>query len=319
MAGVLALLALLPIAATAAEADATRLLAAMTTAVRSLDYQGSFIYERDGRIDALRIFHAAGVGPRERERLVSMSGPRSEIVREGGSITCMQSGAPTVVLPNQPGARLLPLVPTAPAAKLAPFYQLGTAGEDRIAGYQAHIVDVAPRDAFRYGYRLWIADDSHLLLRSQVVDAARGRLDQFMFVALDIGARPSESDLASGTDGGITAAPQELPLQGVAQWRVTDAPPGFVFLRAQRPAQGPSNAEHQLYSDGLASVSLYIEPAADAAGKLPADRAARRGVLSLYAHEQGGWRFTALGDVPRATVERMARSVSTASATPQAR
>ena len=307
----LALLAMLQMASIGAtEPDAAQALAAMTTAVRSLDYQGSFIYEHDGRIDALRIFHAAGIGARERERLVRMSGPRSEIVREGASITILQSGAPTVLLANRAGARLLPLVPDAPAAALAPSYQVSLAGEDRVAGYPARIVDIAPHDGYRYGYRLWLADATHLLLRSQVRDAANHNLEQFMFVALDIGAKPRESDLASSSDAGVTTAPQEQPLDGNPHWHVADAPPGFVFLRAQRPAQGPPNAEHQLYTDGLASVSVYIEPGADTAAVV--DGATIRGALNIYTHRDGGWKFTALGDVPRVTVERMARSVKAA-------
>ncbi len=309
----LMLLVALPAASVgAAEFDAAHAIGAMTEAVHSLDYQGSFVYEHDGRIDALRIFHAAGIGARERERLVRMSGPRCEIVREGASITILQSGAPTVILANRVGARLLPLVPDAPASALASSYQVSLAGEDRVAGYPARIVDIAPRDGYRHGYRLWLADASHLLLRSQVRDAANHTLEQFMFVALEIGAKPRESDLASSGDAGITTTPQEQPLDGNPQWHVTDAPPGFVFLRAQRPAQGPSNAEHQLYTDGLASVSVYIEPGAGAATVV--DRATMRGALSIYTHTDGGWKFTALGDVPRVTVERMARSVKFATA-----
>ena len=57
--------------------EASNLLAQMSAAVRETNYQGSFIYERNCCIDALRIFHAGGRDGRE--RLVSMSGVHSEI------------------------------------------------------------------------------------------------------------------------------------------------------------------------------------------------------------------------------------------------
>ncbi len=87
-----------PALADPASDDAATLLAQMSVAVRDIDYQGSFIYEHNGRIDALRLFHAGGRD--ERERLLSMSGARSEIVRDGNTVTCLQTGSPTLMLPN---------------------------------------------------------------------------------------------------------------------------------------------------------------------------------------------------------------------------
>ncbi len=81
----------------------------MSASLRSVDYEGSFIYEQGGRTDALRIFHLGGERPRE--RLVSLTGARNEIVRSGRTITCIQTGlAPTqFALRNASG--LLPLTP----------------------------------------------------------------------------------------------------------------------------------------------------------------------------------------------------------------
>lgn len=286
------------------EGAAAALLTRMSAAVRTLDYQGSFIYEHDGRIDALRIFHVGG--RHERERLISMSGARSEVVRDGATITCLQSGLPTVLFRNGRNARLLPLVPDTRAGTFAQNYALRDGGEDRVAGYRARIVEIVPRDIWRYGYRLWIGEGTHLLLRSAVVDGGQRALEQFMFVALDVGAKPKQSDLLPGTDAGVSALPAEIPLDRASQWHVADLPPGFRLLRAQRPAQVPAEAEHQMYTDGLANVSVYIEPRGDVAAT---DLAATRGVIALYAHADGAWKVTVLGDVPRATVERIARSV----------
>ncbi|MEO7324306.1 MAG: MucB/RseB C-terminal domain-containing protein [Dokdonella sp.] len=282
-----------------------KLLTQMSAAVRTRDYQGSFIFEHNGQIDALRLFHVGG-NP-ERERLVSMSGVRTEIVRDDTSLRCLQNGLPTVTFENRAGARLLPLVPEASVLASSGFYATSLAGTDRVAGYRAQIVEISARDGYRYGYRLWLDEDTHLLLRSALVDSARRTLEQFMFVALDVGAKPKESDLRAGSDVGASAPAEEAALAGTPQWRVTDPPPGFAFLRAQRPAQGPTPAEHHLYSDGIADVSVYVEPR-DANAPAAQDRSMVRGALHVYSRDVGAWRVTALGDVPRATVERIARS-----------
>lgn len=278
------------------------LVSQMNRALRDLDYQGSFVYQHEGRIDALRIFHAAGAP--ERERLVSVSGPRSEVIRSGPTVTCLPGNERGVLLAGGGNARLLPLVPRLQGRALQ-HYALRDAGTDRVAGYAARIVEVVPRDGWRYGYRLWIEDGARLPLRSAVIDAQQRTLEQFMFVALEIGTAPRESDLVPSGETGLVAAPDEEPLRE-ARWRVADAPPGFFLARLQRPAMAPDGAEHQVYSDGIANVSVYIEPA-DAAA-LP-EREVARGVLNLQARNREGWRVTVVGDVPRATVERIAASV----------
>ena len=300
--------------ASAADQDSTQaLLARMSHAVAELNYQGSFVYERDGRLDSLRLFHAGGGN--ERERLIGLNGPRSEMVRAGDTITCSQDGAVVVLLPNHAGTRLLPLIPEMRGRSLDNVYEFDVDGEDRVAGYRARIVDIAPRDAWRYGYRLWIEEGTYLPLRSAVIDGARHVLEQFMFVTLDIGAAPKESDLVPGNVAGGDVPSVEQPLGHPPRFRVADLPVGFTFAGARQPAQGPLQVEHQLYTDGLAEVSVYVEPR-DAIQPPGADRLMKRGVLGVYSRDAGAWKITVLGDVPRVTLERIARSVQAVPASP---
>lgn len=287
--------------------DARQMLDAMSRAIVSLDYEGSFVYEHNGQLDSLRLFHAAG--GTGRERLLSMSGPRSEIVRTGRSMTCVLSGMPTQLLQARAGSSLLPLLPRSGRVFPSQYYAVSVAGSDRVAGYTARVVEVSARDAFRYGYRLWLDEDSHLPLRSALLDGARRTIEQFMFVSLEIGGKPKESDLTIAGDTGAFAQVPEVPLQDALRWQVTDLPPGFDFGGAQRPTDGPSSAEHHLYTDGVASVSLYVEPRDTNAPVIP-DRAMARGAMHVYSHDVDAWRITAMGEVPAATVERIARSTS---------
>ncbi|HEY6943434.1 MucB/RseB C-terminal domain-containing protein [Dokdonella sp.] len=286
----------------AAEQAAAEALARMHGAIRQLDYQGSFVYSRGAEVDALRIFHAGGAI--ERERLVGLNGAPSEVVRDGATVTCLQGGTTTSAFRGT-DARLLPLLPTPRGVAAGNLYAVTAAGIDRVAGYRAHRIDVVPRDGYRYGYRLWLEDASGLPLRSAVVDANHRTLEEYMFVTLDIGAKPRDADLAASA-ATAGAPPAQEPATGTARWRVADPPPGFVLGRTHASADG---VEHQLYSDGLANVSIYIEPHA---GNERADQRLRRGMLGIYSHTSGGTRFTAIGDVPRATLERMVGSLKPA-------
>lgn len=294
------------LAAEAGEVTPEQRLMRMDSALRTLDFQGSFVYQHDGRVDALRIFHLGGA--HERERLVSLTGPRGEIVRDHGTITCVTSGAAPTLFASSEALRLLPLVPNIRA--LGPQYSVSESGEDRVAGYDARVIDISPRDQYRYGYRLWLEQNSELLLRSAVLDAAQRTLEQFMFVALDVGAKPSESDLDPGSDAGTAVSPtDEVRIDTRPRWTVASAPRGFRLVRTQRSNKDTSGAEHLVYSDGIASVSVYVEPHAGSGSASTEESTVRRGVLSIDSRSENGLRVTAVGNVPPATVQAMARAV----------
>ncbi len=278
----------------------------MSAALRSLDYQGSFVYERNGEISALRLFHEGG--GRERERLVGLNGPRNEVLREGDLISCSQQDGQIALFPNRDGFRLLPLIPGTRGQAFSVSYAASMGNEDRVAGYRARIIEIAPKDGYRYGYRVWLEEDTKLPLRSAMVDAGRRTLEQFMFVTLDLHDKTKASDLVGTSAAAVAGAPEELPLTTPPRWQVADPPPGFSYLYGQRPALAPTQAEHYLYSDGIANVSVYVEPRDQRQPPAP-DGALTRGALNVYVRSDGEWKITVLGDVPRATVQRMARSV----------
>jgi sigma-E factor negative regulatory protein RseB len=290
--------------ARAADPAPQELLSRMSASLRSIDFEGSFIYQHDGRTDALRIFHLAG--EQERERLVSLTGARGEIIRNNRVITCIQPGALPTRFAGRAEAGLLPLAPN--VRELGAQYSVALAGADRVAGYDASIVDIVPRDGYRYGYRLWLQHDNQLLLRSAVLDTSRRPLEQFMFVALDVGTKPSDTDLLPAGDIADAVSPGDDEQVNAKPVWLVEAPAGFRLVRTQRPAGDKSETQHLVYTDGLASVSIYVEPHADSTQAV-AESTMVRGVLSIHSRDAGGVRVTALGDVPPATVQTMARSV----------
>lgn len=294
--------------ATAEVRDARALLLEMSTAMRELNYQGSFAYQHAGRVDSLRIFHAGGVS--ERERLISLNGPSSELIRNGQHVTCIQPDGSATIYTSGSGKGLVPLVPAPGSSALGEHYDVTIIGTDRVAGYSADIVDVVPRDGYRYGYRLWLDQGTRLLLRSIVTDSQRRPLEQLMFVSLEIGKLPDETDLMPSRQElrtTTTAAVSEIVLRRAPQWTIDNPPAGFSFVSARRQKEATEGAEHLIYSDGLANVSIYIEPHDE--NVAATDTLAGRGTLNVYTHVEKDWRITVLGDVPIATVTAMGRSL----------
>ncbi len=284
------------------------LLGQMASSVRALDYQGSLVYQHAGRIDTLRVFHAGGA--REQERLISLNGPRNEVIRNGNNVTCIQADDSAIVYTSTSGRGLLPLVPEAATSRLDDHYTIRLAGSDRVAGYAADIVEVLPRDGFRYGYRLWLEKETRLLLRSVVTDQGKRQIEQFMFVSLDIGKTPAATDLIPRQRELLTttAAPaDEVNLRGPPAWSAHSPPAGFSMRSARRSAASEAGAQHLVYSDGLASVSVYVE-SMESTPDLPVTLA-NRGTLNIYSFSKDSWRFTVLGDVPAATVTAIAESL----------
>jgi hypothetical protein len=75
-------------------------------------------------------------------------------------------------------------------------------------------------------------------------------------------SRPSDADLRPSTTEGLRRV-QSLKVNRVAadpRWRVAPPPPGFALRGGRRLG----DSVQLLYSDGLASVSVYIEPIAGA-------------------------------------------------------
>lgn len=311
LAGWLAALALLAALPAAAAVDARAVLERMNRALHELDYVGTLVYAERGRMETMRVFHAVD-GERERERIVSLTGEPREIVREDGRVTCIGSAA----APRSYAAAALPSLPSVSGAAVSgelAHYELRSGEASRIAGRDALQVEIRARDAFRYSYRLWVDRESGLLLKSLRYGADGSTIDQLMFTDIDIGRQPADADLRP-SDAARPVAEQPasaaMPLASAA-WTVRDLPPGFALTSLSRGEA--AGEEHQVFSDGLASVSVYVEPHD---GGQAAPSSTTRGAISAFSRHHDGFRVYVIGDVPERTAQRIAHGVVAARAAP---
>lgn len=309
-------LLLLAVAGHAAAQDQAReWLGSMSRALQTLNYDGTFVYLHDGKLEAMRIIHQQG-STGERERLVSLTGSAREVLRDDESVTCIMSDSKSVMVGPSRTRQLLPMVPQ-DLDSLLRYYRFEMLGEERMAGFQARTVAITPRDKYRYGYRFWIDQDSKLLLKSDLTAADGTPIEQVMFTRLDIGSTISDAALQPSLTGkGYTWYHQPveeaaaLPETRDMHWSVGRLPAGFSMTHYQRKPMRPEgqDAEHMVFSDGLATVSVYVESLSSDSEKFTG--LSGMGAMNAFGTIIDGHQITVVGEVPALTVEMMARSVA---------
>lgn len=304
-----------------AEDDARAWLDRMNNALATRNYDGMFIHFRSGRVETLRIIHRVE-GKKVAERLVSLDGSGREIIRNDEELTCYFPDQRRVVVEPRQGRG--PLMGTLPAfdSQLSEFYQLEKLAPDRVMGRHTQVIAVKPKDAFRFGYKLWIDEKTSMPLRTQLCDDKGNIIDQVLFANIafpeDI---PREAVRAQVKSDGFVWERQQAPVETVldiATWRALQVPPGFRLTANQSQViQGSQTpVSHLVYSDGLASVSVFIEmkpgPQDDLKGF------ARVGSAVTFSTTKSGHLVTAVGEVPKQTVQLIADSVKPPADLPQA-
>lgn len=294
-------LSLLACAMPAAAQDAGQWLERMARALTATDYQGTLVYIDGEHIETLRVFHSAR---EDRERIVALTGQPREVVRHGSTVTCIGTAPAPLVFDNGSLSGLRPLAVAASKGRLSDYTVRLGPRDGRIAGRDTVAVELQPRDGYRYGYRLWLDAGTALPLRVSLHGGDGESLEQLAFTDIELDRPPAAHDLQPSADG-QTRPPRTPQAHGDAAgvWQVADPPTGFTLRRHQVSAEG----EHLVFSDGLSSVSVYVEPIGATSAR---EAATRAGAVHARALRMNGHRVFVIGKVPAATVERFARGVS---------
>jgi len=300
----------------------------MNDALESRNYDGTFFHLSNGRIETMRVVHRVRAG-RVVERLQSLDGPGREFVRNNDELTCYLPDQHTVLVEPRPDRG--PFLGALPrfGADTSEYYRLEALPDARILGRNAHVIAVNPKDQFRFGYRLWLDEKTAMPLKTQLCDSHGEILEQILFARLDMPENIADSELAPAvkTDGmrWVRQGPtQDVASAGLAGFRASELPPGFKLTVEGKQTIGGTSApaSHLVYSDGLATVSVFIEAqptpeGADAAASLkpdapsppPMQGLARVGSGYAFSTVVEGHPVTAVGEVPAQTVEFIAHSV----------
>jgi sigma-E factor negative regulatory protein RseB len=294
--------------------EAKAWIARMSEALATRNYDGLFTHQTRHQTETMRIVHRMQDG-RSVERLVSLDGSGREIITTTEEVHCyMPDRRMVLVEPRNDRGSLINALPLA-ANQSAGQYTFEMKTGKRILGRDVRLIEVKPRDRYRYGYRLWLDEESGMPLRSQVCDEKGVPIEQIHFTRLDL---PEQID-AKETGPGVDAtgfrwmrAGQKLARRPVTgpTWRAARVPPGFRLVGARlQPVPGvPVPAQHLIFSDGFASVSVFIEPGPPAGPSQV--ESSTIGSSSAFSTRIGGHVVTAVGEVPPTTVRFIATSVA---------
>ncbi len=300
-----------------ASANPQQSLDRMARAAQTLNYDGTFVYRNGATMQSMRIIHRFVDSEGERERLVALSGAAREVLRDRERVTCILPDRQSVVVTKSRPR-------TFPYSKLFEsdtgfdrFYALSVHRGERIAGRYTKLVAVDSYDRFRYGYRLWMDRDTGLLLKSELINEHGEVVEQLVYTNIILPAEIPDELLEPEISGaGYTwyndeqAEPAAASGTGAGpDWYPGWLPDGFELRDYARDPILASRdpVEHLVFSDGLASVSVFIERL-DTASE-PLDGLSSMGAVNAYGGMVDEFQITVVGEVPAATVERVAMSI----------
>lgn len=271
-------------------------------------FHGTFVYERNGSFSTHNIWHRVQNG-QIRERLLQLDGSAQEVVRIDGRTQCV-SGTLIAGLGDSPNAAARALDPK----KLKNWYDLAVIGKSRVAGRDAVIVSLTPRDQHRYGFELHLDKKTGLPLKSLLLNDKGQLLERFQFTSLDTDEIPSDKELLAAADCKPIniASDKASAAKALQNWRSDWLPPGFELTSSSshKDAQTKTQVSSLMYDDGLARFSVFLEPLN---GATVTDTRTQLGptvaVSRRLTTPQGEMMVTVVGEIPIGTAERIALSM----------
>jgi len=307
------LLLALSVQAARAEGDALSWLQRIRVATQTLSYTGTFVFRSGDQAETSRIVHV--VGRRGiRERLETLDGHPREIVRNGDEVKCYLPDSKTIKVDKQTDHSVFPSLLPINLQDIGEHYEVSAGAIERIAGHDSRVIVLQPKDKLRYGRKLWVDVKTGMLLKSQTLDDKNEPIEQFAFTQISIGGKIDRDQLkprflAQSRTWHIENSGAVAASLAVSGWSIKPELPGFrKMTEMKRTQDGSTEVGHVIYSDGLAAVSVFIEPMANKTSQPPAGLS-RQGAINIYSRQVASHLVTVVGEAPAASVKTLAESV----------
>ena len=293
-----------------ADEDLWLVLQKTASAARELNYQGLFVYHNGATIRSVQITHMNEAG-REFTRNVVLDGRPRVVFSEGDDIVIFNAKNDKIVIEKRRGQNLFPAMLPTQLQQLRQSYKLKLVGVERVAGRMAQIIDLIPNDNLRYQYRIWSDTEYGLLLKMSMMDMQHHTLEQIGFnqVAMlqtrDLDWFQPKIDATKPYVMDDTTEINHIQDNLV----VPNLPAGYRKIdQIQLHVPGKAPVQQLIFSDGLASVSLFVEPIVK--GMQPRIGKKNMGSTNICAHVLNGYQLVVVGEVPAQTVEQIAQQVT---------
>lgn len=289
-------------------------LTKMANAPRQYNYAGTFVYYADSHMETSYIAHKTDASG-ERERIEVLDGMTRIVFRNNDEMKCYLPESRKIYTEKRWFRKFFPDFMPQPVENIDDNYLVKEIKRERIANREAQVLMLIPRDSLRYGHQFWIDVDTGLLLKVSVVQG-NDVIEQFSFAQLrvdhdiEVGEVTPNQTMDSGewkTTNLITAILNKNELR----WEITHLPVGFKKLVEMKRnlTEKTTLVDHIALSDGLATVSVFIEPIVkDAPAPVPGFFSSR-GAINIYVRTLDGNKITTVGEVPVETIKLIGDSV----------
>lgn len=308
MRGAIAALALYAGAALAQmPGDPLQLLQRAASAAARLNYAGVFVYQSGLGVESSRIAHRLD-NAGERERIEVLDGSPREVIRFNDEVQCFLPDQKLIIIDRLGSRRPFPSFASNGLPSVGEHYAVRRGGVVRVAERDGIFVTIEPRDNWRYKHEIWVDAATGLLLKSVLYGLSGDAIESVAFTELRVGINLQDAALTTklNTEGWKVQRAGGGNLKKEADsWVFRTAVPGFrkVSVSHRQLHSGGAEADHFVFSDGLAAVSVFIEPSSKPVEPPVAEAV---GPLNVYRRLMPGFQVIAMGDVPAATLRALA-------------
>lgn len=301
----------------ASDEDSWQLLQKAAAAARVLSYKGIFVCQTSKQIRSVEITHLFD-GQNEFARNVVLDGSPREVFNHGGSVVIYNPQQEKVIIEKRRGQNMFPAMLPTNLDSIKVSYNVRQAETERVAGRLAQVLVLLPKDGLRYSYRFWVDIEYGLLLKSVMYNHRDEAVESMRFTQLGLMSTDALDWFKPKIDHSknyVMEHEAELVVkpEGIANWEIRSLPAGYrkVDLLVRKVPGKDAPVTHVVFSDGLASVSLFIEQINkhNKAKLQQKNMLSSAGNTNFYAHINHGHLVTAVGDVPEAAVVQIANSV----------
>lgn len=298
------------------EARETRAwLTRIQDAANKRNFVGTVVFSAGGTVASTRIAHY-GEGRDQFERIDSLDGQVRSVYRHNDLVHTVWPQRRVAVVEQRDQMSSFPGLLQAGHDRVQEFYELRPIAVERVAGHEANVLLLKPRDKLRFGYRLWAEKASGLLLRAEVLGERGEVLESSAFSDVSIGVRAQPENVTQAVkklEGYKVIKQQQQPTRPEGEgWTLRASVPGFKLVscvKRQLDVQGRTagtgdEALQTVYSDGLTYVSIFVEPYSAERHSKPIMTTI--GATQTMMRRDGDWWITAMGDVPAGTLRQFA-------------
>ena len=291
----------------------------LSQSLRQLNFNTSFVVVKNNQAEPYHWLHGVmdteskdgeATAKVELEILALLNGPRRDILRVGNTVSYIEPEYAPYSIASSQISGPIPAVFGRDISILDDNYHFVPVGKSRVLGRAAQLIRIVPKDAHRYGYWLWLDQDSGLMLKLAVVTRKGQLLEQIQFTHLEISDNVSENLKQLH----ITDLPKVIELSAKDDdtqlaWQVNWLPNGFNEIKSDRHRITSSKqaVEFMLFNDGLIDISVYVNPSQE---KQRAIEYAHDGATIVLSHVVNNIEVSVVGKIPLASAKKIVSSLS---------